>query len=45
MRQSSFTLVGMGPYVGLTTSKGGTRRAFVIALVLVLIAWGAAELF
>jgi hypothetical protein len=29
----------MGPWVGMTTSKGGTLRAFLVALALVLLIW------
>jgi hypothetical protein len=29
--------ITMGPFVALVTSKGGTRRAFLVALGLVLI--------
>ena len=34
----------MGSFTALITSKGGTLRAFLIALAVVLIIWAAIEL-
>ena len=34
----------MGSFTALVTSKGATLRAFLTALVLVLVIWGAIEL-
>ena len=34
----------MGSFTALVTSKGATLRAFLIALVLVLIVWAVIEL-
>jgi hypothetical protein len=34
----------MGSFTALVTSKGGTLRAFLIALAVVLIVWAVIEL-